>query len=148
MRIFPMLFLTAAVATASAAFAHEPSSTAGQSDQSSADIRPFAELDKNQDGQLTKDELPASTMHSRHFTKIDADGNGRLSNPEVDKHLADMGMKPGDTQKMDHGMKCMEGMDMKECMEQMEGMEHMEGMKDMEGMEGIEQDTVDDDGSR
>jgi len=139
MRIFPMLFLTAAVATSSAAFAHEPSSTAGQGDQSSGDIRPFAELDKNLDGQLTKDELPASTMHSRHFAKIDADGNGRLSNAEVDKHLADMGMKPDDMQKMDHDMKCMEGMAMKECME------HMEGMKDMDGME---QDTVDDDGSR
>lgn len=106
MRRSSILLLAAIVTVSPLAFANPPSE-GGQDKAARQDIKSFTQLDKNQDGQLTKAELPASTMHSQHFAKIDADGNGSLSKTEVDTHLVDMGLTPGDIEKMDH----MEGME-------------------------------------
>lgn len=130
MRSSQIFLLTAIIAAAPTAFAHDPASAADQETAGRQDMKPFAQLDKNQDGQLTQAELPANAMHRRHFAKIDVDGNGSLSKTEVDRHLVeDMGMKPGHMEGMNHDMKCMEGM---EGMEGMENMKCMQGMKDME----------------
>lgn len=108
MRSSQIFLLAAIIAAAPTAFAQDPAPAAGQETAGKQDMKSFAQLDKNQDGQLTQAELPASTMHSRHFAKIDVDGNGSLSKTEVDRHLVeDMGMTPGDIEKMDH----MEGME-------------------------------------
>jgi hypothetical protein len=55
---------------------------------------PFADLDKNHDGSLTKDELPADEMLSKHFSVADTNGDGKLSEAEAAKHRADMAAKP------------------------------------------------------
>lgn len=55
---------------------------------------PFADLDKNHDGSLTKDELPADDMLAQHFSVADANGDGKLSEAEATKHRADMAAKP------------------------------------------------------
>lgn len=137
-----ILLLTAIVAMSSVGFSSD-TAAADQKASAETDMMSFSQLDKNHDGQLTKTELPASTMHSKHFAKIDADGNGSLSKAEVDKHLIDdMGMSPDAVKKMDHRTKkgMMEGKDHSK----MEGMDHSK-MKDMdhgkkEGMEGTEGD--------
>ena len=54
----------------------------------------FADMDKNHDGKLTKDELAATDMLSQHFPVADADHNGSLSEAEVTKHRADMAASP------------------------------------------------------
>src|SRR3546814_9286723 len=66
MRRSSILLLVAIITVTPMAFANPPS-------EGGQDIKSFAQLDKNQDGQLTKAELPASTMHSQHFAKIDSD---------------------------------------------------------------------------
>ncbi len=50
----------------------------------------FASMDKNGDGGISKDELVAGDMLYDHFSVADTDGNGKLSEAEVTKHLADM----------------------------------------------------------
>ena len=54
----------------------------------------FADMDKNHDGKLTKDELAPTEMLSQHFSVADSDGNGSLSEAEVTKHRADMAAAP------------------------------------------------------
>ncbi len=55
-----------------------------------ADIRAkFAELDRDGDGYLLRDELPAEHELSRRFDQIDFDGDGRLSLAEVAEHDAE-----------------------------------------------------------
>ena len=54
----------------------------------------FADMDKNHDGKLTKDELAPTDMLSQHFPVADADHNGSLSEAEVTKHRADMAASP------------------------------------------------------
>ena len=51
---------------------------------------PFADLDKNHDGSLTKDELPDGEMLKDHFSKADTNGDGKLSEAEAAKHRAAM----------------------------------------------------------
>ncbi len=51
---------------------------------------PFADLDKNHDGSLTKDELPDGEMLKDHFSKADTNGDGKLSEAEVASHRAAM----------------------------------------------------------
>ena len=51
---------------------------------------PFADLDKNHDGSLTKDELPDGEMLKDHFSKADTNGDGKLSETEVASHRAAM----------------------------------------------------------
>lgn len=50
----------------------------------------YADMDKNHDGNLMKDELAETDMLYQHFSVADTDGNGKLSEAEVMKHRADM----------------------------------------------------------
>lgn len=59
-------------------------------DAMSDDGKSFADLDKNGDGGISKDELKAGDMLYDHFSVADADGNGMLSQAEVTEHRADM----------------------------------------------------------
>ena len=52
---------------------------------------PFTVMDKNADGGITQDELASTEMLHQHFTQADTDGDGKLSEAEVDKHRAEMG---------------------------------------------------------
>lgn len=52
----------------------------------------FADMDANQDGSISKDELTADQMLYEHFDTADADGDGMLTEEEVTQHRADMGM--------------------------------------------------------
>lgn len=54
----------------------------------------FADMDKNKDGGVTTDELADTEMLHHHFTQADTDGDGKLSEAEVDKHRADMAAMP------------------------------------------------------
>jgi hypothetical protein len=56
----------------------------------------FEEMDKNKDGGVTRDELADTEMLSQHFSAADKDGDGKLSQTEVDSHRAEMAQKPGD----------------------------------------------------
>lgn len=54
------------------------------------DIRAkFAELDLNQDGYLTREELPVGHALGKHFADVDFDGDKRLSLAEVAEHDAE-----------------------------------------------------------
>lgn len=55
----------------------------------------FADMDKNSDGGITHDEVSDTEMLGQHFTMADTDGDGKLSQAEVDKHRADMAAMPG-----------------------------------------------------
>ena len=124
MRKSQIFLLTAIIAATPMAFANDP----GAGGQEKAGMQSFAQLDKNQDGQLTQTELPTSTMHSQHFAKIDGDGNGSLSKMEVENHLIeDMGMTSDEVKAMDH--------------HEMEGMDH----GDMENMDHGDMDMDDND---
>ncbi len=61
-----------------------------------ADNMTFAEMDTNQDGGISLDELSPDQMLHQHFDMADADGNGMLSEAEVNQHRADMGMDTSD----------------------------------------------------
>ncbi len=50
--------------------------------------------DANADGGLSMDEVPQGDMLREHFSAADGDGNGMLSQAEIDKHNADMAAKP------------------------------------------------------
>lgn len=54
----------------------------------------FADMDKNHDGSITKDELADTEMLYQHFAEADTNGDGKLSQAEVDKHRADMAAAP------------------------------------------------------
>jgi hypothetical protein len=55
----------------------------------------FADMDKNKDGGITLDELADTEMLHQHFSEADTNGDGKLSQAEVDKHRADMAAAPG-----------------------------------------------------
>ena len=55
----------------------------------------FADMDANKDGGVSLDELADTEMLHHHFTPADTDGDGKLSQAEVDKHRADMAAAPG-----------------------------------------------------
>jgi type IV secretory pathway VirB10-like protein len=55
----------------------------------------FADMDANKDGGITLDELADTEMLHQHFTAADTNGDGKLSEAEVDKHRADMAATPG-----------------------------------------------------
>lgn len=50
----------------------------------------FAQLDANSDGSVSMDELSPTDMLHQHFSVADADGNGTLSEAEIQQHRADM----------------------------------------------------------
>jgi hypothetical protein len=50
----------------------------------------FAQMDRNNDGFVTMDELSPTDMLYQHFSVADADGDGRLSEAEIAQHRADM----------------------------------------------------------
>lgn len=54
----------------------------------------FADMDKNHDGSVAKDELTDADMLYQHFSVADANGDGKLSEAEVTKHRADMAAAP------------------------------------------------------
>lgn len=56
--------------------------------------QPFSDMDTNKDGMLSKDELAGNEMLTQHFVQADTDGNGSLSQAEVDSHRAAMAGKP------------------------------------------------------
>ncbi len=80
--------------------AAEPDTTPAPVDSMGSDTAmpaadaPFADLDTNHDGSLTKDELPAGEMLAEHFSAADTDSDGKLSEAEVAKHRADMAAGP------------------------------------------------------
>jgi hypothetical protein len=55
----------------------------------------YAEMDRNGDGGITRDELDAGEMLYQHFDVADTDGDGVLSQAEVDAHRAEMEMASG-----------------------------------------------------
>jgi hypothetical protein len=55
--------------------------TAGQGDAMTGDSM-WDDLDTNKDGYLTKDELQGSPALVTHFSKIDTDGDGKISQAE------------------------------------------------------------------
>lgn len=55
----------------------------------------FAEMDKDGDGGVSQEELAESEMLYQHFSVADTDGNGQLSEAEVEQHRADMAASPG-----------------------------------------------------
>lgn len=71
------------------------SSTASSTSGMSGGEMSFADMDKNHDGSVSKDELSASDMLYQHFSVADTDGNGKLSEAEVTKHRADMAASNG-----------------------------------------------------
>lgn len=60
----------------------------------SGDEMSFADMDKNQDGGITQDELTAADMLHQHFSVADANADGMLSEEEVAQHRADMAASP------------------------------------------------------
>lgn len=50
--------------------------------------------DRNADGGLSMDELPQGDALREHFSAADGDGNGMLSQAEIDKHNADKAAQP------------------------------------------------------
>lgn len=58
------------------------------------DERTFAQMDANQDGGITQDELSPGDMLHEHFSVADANGDGMLSEDEVAQHRADMAAAP------------------------------------------------------
>ena len=61
--------------------------------QASATVT-VAANDKNADGGVSMDELPPGSVLHEHFSAADTDGNGMLSQAELDKHDSDMASKP------------------------------------------------------
>jgi len=72
----------------------EPAPAPAATPPATDDGKAFADLDKNGDGGVTTDELVATDMLHQHFTVADSDGDGKLTQAEVDKHRADMAAKP------------------------------------------------------
>jgi Ca2+-binding EF-hand superfamily protein len=63
----------------------------------------FDELDRNKDGILTPDELPASHELSRRFAEYDRDGDNALSRSEFDLYMrgGDTGVAAGSEEEED-----------------------------------------------
>jgi len=55
-------------------------------------------LDVNNDGSLTLDELPANDPWRNQFASADTDGDGMLSQTEIDAHAAEATPPPPTTQ--------------------------------------------------
>lgn len=54
----------------------------------------FADMDKNHDGSVTKEEMMDTDMLHQHFAVADTNGDGKLSEAEITKHRADMAAAP------------------------------------------------------
>lgn len=68
-----------------------PTTTAPPAPMTTADATtPFDDLDKNKDGGLSRDELPATSPLLQDFSTADKDGNGMLSQSEIDQQRGTM----------------------------------------------------------
>lgn len=68
-----------------------PTATTPTEPMTTADAStPFDDLDINNDGSLSRDELPASNALSQDFSTADKDGNGTLSRAEVEAQRGNM----------------------------------------------------------
>lgn len=94
---------TAPASTSADAGTQQPPATSGDAAPASATMSPaiptdtgqaFADMDVNKDGSLTRDEVVNNEMLKRHFAQVDMDGNGTLSQAEVDAHRSEMSDKP------------------------------------------------------
>lgn len=94
---------TAPASTSADAGMQQPPATSGDAAPAAATMSPaiptdtgrsFADMDVNRDGSLTRDEVVNNEMLSRHFAQVDMDGNGKLSQAEVDAHRSDMSDNP------------------------------------------------------
>jgi hypothetical protein len=54
----------------------------------------FVEMDRNSDGGITREELDAGEMLYQHFDVADTNGDGVLSQAEVDARLVALGLAP------------------------------------------------------
>lgn len=72
----------AAVLSVSAAFAQE-SPTAAPTSQTGAQSMDYSKLDKNGDGNISKDEAKADPSLSAKFDELDTDKSGSLSTTEL-----------------------------------------------------------------
>lgn len=90
-------------ADATAAAGAEPAATSGPDAAASASMSPahpvdtgqtFVDMDTNRDGSLSRDEVTNNEMLTAHFSQADTDGNGSLSEAEVNAHRESMAGKP------------------------------------------------------
>lgn len=77
-----------ATTPAPATDANLPAATVADNDTSAG--LTFEQMDKNQDGGITPDELSSTEMLYEHFATADADGDGQLSADEIVTHRANM----------------------------------------------------------
>ena len=63
----------------------------GQLDQGAAAPPKFEDWDKNKDGFIAKDEIPAGDELLAKFALFDTDSDGKLSHEEFAKYLASRG---------------------------------------------------------
>lgn len=76
------------------AMGSDPMTPPGAAPAATTSSASVAANDTNADGGLSMDELPPGDMLREHFSAADTDGNGMLSQAEIDKHAADMAAKP------------------------------------------------------
>ena len=71
-----------------------PVATMPSPDSKIGDGASFAEMDKNHDGGVTKDELMDTDTLYQQFSAVDTDHDGKLSQTEIIWHAAEMKAKP------------------------------------------------------
>ncbi len=81
---------TTASAPAPASAAMQPGAMAPDAMSQSSAPKTWRELDTNNDGKLSKDEVAGDLMWSSHFDAADANKDGFISKAEFKKHAADM----------------------------------------------------------
>ncbi len=59
-----------------------------QADNAAPAAATFQSLDKNADGELSADEIPADHPLAKNFAEADTDGDGKLTQAEFDAYSA------------------------------------------------------------
>ena len=67
-----------------------PASTTATPTTTADAATPFDDMDTNNDGALSRDELPQTSPLMQNFSTADKDGNGTLSRAEVDAQRGNM----------------------------------------------------------